>query len=229
MAIGAATDAQRSGESHRMGTYSRRKAVNAALFLAALVFVLSVELFFATGANSASSQDGTKSCVLTPLEMPATPERIPGYTELDRSTGLHVTGTIQRIDIRTYKLEVTGKVKNSLRLAISDLRCMRRIEASPKLVCPGFFEDITTWAGVPLKTVIELAKPSTDAKEIHLVGADGYSATVPIKEAMSEKNFLAYEWTGKYLPELHGFPLRAVFPDMEGNRWVKWLIKIEVR
>jgi sulfane dehydrogenase subunit SoxC len=40
--------------------------------------------------------------------------------------------------------------------------------------------------------------------------------------------FLAYEWEGKALPALHGFPVRAVFPGLEGNQWVKWLTKIEV-
>jgi DMSO/TMAO reductase YedYZ molybdopterin-dependent catalytic subunit len=41
-------------------------------------------------------------------------------------------------------------------------------------------------------------------------------------------NFLAYEWEGKALPRLHGFPVRAIFPSLEGNQWVKWVVKIEV-
>ncbi len=55
-----------------------------------------------------------------------------------------------------------------------------------------------------------------------------YSADVPLKSALAEANFLAYGWEGKALPALHGFPLRAIFPGLDGNRWVKWLIKIEV-
>jgi sulfite oxidase len=41
-------------------------------------------------------------------------------------------------------------------------------------------------------------------------------------------NFLAYEMNGQPLPVLHGFPLRAVFPGVVGNKWVKWLLEIRV-
>ena len=34
--------------------------------------------------------------------------------------------------------------------------------------------------------------------------------------------------TREPLPILHGFPVRTVFPALEGNKWVKWLVEIEV-
>jgi sulfane dehydrogenase subunit SoxC len=46
--------------------------------------------------------------------------------------------------------------------------------------------------------------------------------------AMKPGNFLAYEWEGHALPRLHGFPIRAVLPGLEGNQWVKWIVGIEV-
>ena len=38
--------------------------------------------------------------------------------------------------------------------------------------------------------------------------------------------FLAYEWAGEPLPVVHGFPVRAVFPESGGSFWVKWLVEI---
>jgi DMSO/TMAO reductase YedYZ molybdopterin-dependent catalytic subunit len=156
------------------------------------------------------------------------PAKIPGYTELDPTTGLHVTGTMQQIDLAGYRLEVTGKVSNPLSLTYDQLRCMPRTEARPTLVCPGFFADTATWAGTPLKSVLLLAKVRADATGVRLIGADHYSTSMSLEAAGSGENFLAYEWEGKALPALHGFPLRAVFPRSEGNQWVKWLVKIEV-
>jgi DMSO/TMAO reductase YedYZ molybdopterin-dependent catalytic subunit len=60
------------------------------------------------------------------------------------------------------------------------------------------------------------------------VGADGYSAFVSMDMVLGGNNFLAYEWEGEPVPIFHGFPVRAVFPVLEGNKWVKWLIEIEV-
>jgi DMSO/TMAO reductase YedYZ molybdopterin-dependent catalytic subunit len=186
------------------------------------------------GRTASTGQAGTAKvgpsapCTLSKLVIPETPAKIPGYTELDPTTGLHVTGGMQQIDINSYRLEVTGKVKKRLHLSYDELRCMPRTEARPDLVCPGYFKDIATWAGTPLRYVLESAGVEATATGVRLTGADGYSASVTLEQAISTGNFLAYEWEQKALPRLHGFPVRGVFPTMEGNQWVKWLIKIEV-
>jgi DMSO/TMAO reductase YedYZ molybdopterin-dependent catalytic subunit len=167
-------------------------------------------------------------CVLPQLMMPATPENLPGYTDLDSSTGLHVTGTMQVIDQTRYRLEVTGKVSRQLSLSYDELRCMPRTEARLTLICPGFFEDVATWAGTPLKYIFELAQVQPDATGFNLISADQYSAPISLKSDSLAGSFLAYEWEGKALPQLHGFPLRAIFPESEGAQWVKWLVRIEV-
>ncbi|MBT8361466.1 MAG: molybdopterin-dependent oxidoreductase [Desulfobacterales bacterium] len=74
-----------------------------------------------------------------------------------------------------------------------------------------------------------LAIPQEDATHVKLVSVDGYSTLVSIKEAAAEGNYLAYEWEGRPIPVLHGFPIRVVFPELEGNKWVKWLVLIEVQ
>ena len=155
-------------------------------------------------ANGAHNQSNKPSCVLSPLLIPKTPAKIPAYAQLDPTTGLHVTGTMKRLNIRKYRLQVTGEVDNPLSLTINDLRCMPRTEAHLKLVCPDAFEDTATWAGAPLKHVLQLAKVRTGATGVRLIAADGYSAPVRIEVAMSDRNFLAYEWEGKALPALHG-------------------------
>jgi DMSO/TMAO reductase YedYZ molybdopterin-dependent catalytic subunit len=105
---------------------------------------------------------------------------------------------------------------------------MPKTTARPPLVCPGYFTDVATWAGVPLRHLINLAGVKPGVAGVRLLGADNYTASLSIDAAMAEGNFLAYEWEGKALPQLHGFPLRAVLPGLEGNQWVKWLIKVEV-
>ena len=61
------------------------------------------------------------------------------------------------------------------------------------------------------------------------MSADGYSTNVTLAQASSPTAFLAYELEGRVLPVLHGFPLRAVFPALDGNNWAKWLVEIRVR
>ena len=122
---------------------------------------------------------------------------------------------------------MTGTVDHPLSLTLDDLRCMRKVSRRCTLVCPGFFEDDATWAGVPLADVLELAGMQPDTAGLRLVSADGYAALVTHPMALSEENILAYEWETEPLPILHGFPVRAVFPESAGSVWVKWLTRIE--
>jgi len=167
-------------------------------------------------------------CALPAIIVPTLPASIPGYTELDPTTGLHVTGTAPKVDLESYRLKVTGKVDHPLSLSYDDLLCMRKITLRCNLVCPGFFEDEATWAGASFNHVLDLAGVQPEARSIKLVSADGYATVVAMQFAGAENNFLAYEWEGQPLPILHGFPVRAVFPALSGGYWAKWLVEIEV-
>jgi DMSO/TMAO reductase YedYZ molybdopterin-dependent catalytic subunit len=173
-------------------------------------------------------QPSPTPCELEPVMAPTRAPETPGYAELDPTTGLHMTGTATDIDLGTYRLEISGKVEHPLSLSYDDLRCLPKLETHCILVCPGFFEDEATWAGVPLTEILELVQVQEDASGLLLVGADGYTSFVRLEEARAKESMLAYEWEGEPLPILHGFPVRAVFPELNGNRWVKWLIEIRV-
>ncbi len=167
-------------------------------------------------------------CNPAPITVP-TEAAYPGSNQLDKSTNLHVTGHAVRIDLASYRLRVTGKVASPLSLSYDALRCMPKVSKTLHLICPGFFDDQTSWSGVPLKYILDLAEVQSGASAITLVAGDGYRLDVNIITAMKEGNFLAYEWEGEPLPILHGFPLRAVFPGLQGSMWVKWLAEIVVK
>ena len=205
------------------------------------IFILFVILISSCVANTAQSAENAESKVITPLptfempdcnpeaiEVPTLPAEIPGYAELDETTGLHITGKAPEIDFPSYRLRITGLVKKPLSLTYDNLRCLPKVTATPLLVCPGFFEDLATWSGVPIYEVLKLAELQPNASKITLISADGYRATMDLEVVLEEENFLAYELEGQPLPILHGFPLRAIFPHITGGKWVKWLVEIIV-
>lgn len=180
-----------------------------------------------TGGADAGVADAL-SCNPAPVVAPILPAVIPGYLELDPDTGLHVTGDYQIIDPSSWRLKVTGKVDHPLSLTYDDLRCLPKKTLRTTIVCQGFFEDTANFSGVLLTTILDLAGVKTGADGILLKGADDYSTTVSLESALSEESLIAYEWEAQPLPILHGFPARALFPQMPGSASVKWLLDIEV-
>ncbi len=168
------------------------------------------------------------TCMLTPVTQPPQPVKTFQPNELDPETGLHVTGRPQWVDLSTYRLKVTGLVDHSLSLTYDALRCMPKVTAAPELICMGVFIDHATWTGVPLTQILELAGVQPGAKTLTMLSADGYQVHLSLDIANAGNNFLAYEVDGKPLPVEHGFPLRAVFPDMWGSYWLKWLVEIQI-
>jgi DMSO/TMAO reductase YedYZ molybdopterin-dependent catalytic subunit len=67
-------------------------------------------------ATSAPAPVLITPCVLPPLVVPTPPARIPAYLELDLDTNLHMTGTVQQIDVAGYRLVVKGLVDRPLSL-----------------------------------------------------------------------------------------------------------------
>ncbi len=167
-------------------------------------------------------------CGLPYISIPTLPDKIPGFAQLDRDTGLHVTGTPPEIDFESYELSVTGLVENPISFNYEELRCLPKVTDTPVLGCRGYFEDVATWSGVLIADILEMAKPLEEAEKVTLVSGDGYEVEISLGVAMDGKSLLAYELEGQPLPVLHGFPLRAVIPTREGLYWAKWLVELRV-
>jgi len=183
----------------------------------------------ATDASSPAPAYSIPSpCNLPPITIPLMPKVIPGYAELDPDTGLHVTGEALAVDLQTYRLKVSGLVDKPMEWNYEELRCLPKVTVKASLECPGFFVDVTTWSGVPIAILLEKAGVNKNAKQLSLVSADGYQTYVYTQDALNERNFLAYEWMGQPIPVLHGFPVRAVFPQLDGAKWAKWIVEIQV-
>lgn len=194
----------------------------------ALVFAIVTLTVGSSGCGN-QHEPAPSTAELAPVVTATLPEIIPEYAGVDPATGLHVTGTPLVVDVTAYRLRVTGKVAKELSLTYDEIRNLPKQTATPDLLCPGEFQDTATWSGASVQAIIEMAGVQPGAVSLILTGADRYTATITLEDALQPQNFLAYELEGQTLPALHGFPLRAVFPGKYGAYWVKWLLEIEVR
>ena len=134
-------------------------------------------------------------------------------------------------NVEKWRLQVTGGVKNPLRLKYDEILAMPAIERSVLMICPGFFANHGRWKGISIRTILDMAQAEKDATHVSVYGPEGdyqNSQRYPMQDIQSDKVFLAYEVNGKPLPQRHGFPLRSVAEDYYGYDWVKYVYKAEV-
>jgi DMSO/TMAO reductase YedYZ molybdopterin-dependent catalytic subunit len=132
------------------------------------------------------------------------------------------------IDLKSYRLKVTGKVERPLSLSYDEILKHPSLTETVLLICPGFFSNNGQWTGLNLKALMQEAQIKKEAQYIDIVGAHEKRVRIPLKALDQKKIFLAYRVNGETLPQKHGFPLRLVYEDAYGFDWVKYVDEIVV-
>jgi DMSO/TMAO reductase YedYZ molybdopterin-dependent catalytic subunit len=132
------------------------------------------------------------------------------------------------IDLKTYRLKVTGKIERSLSLSYDQILKYPSLTETVLLICPLFFANNGSWTGVNLKSLLVEAQIKKEAQYIDIVGTSEKRVRIPLKTLDQKRIFLAYRVNGEILPQKHGFPLRLVYEDAYGSDWVKYVDEIMV-
>jgi DMSO/TMAO reductase YedYZ molybdopterin-dependent catalytic subunit len=156
------------------------------------------------------------------------------------------------VNAAEWKLAIDGEVEKPYTLTLDELKKLPRATVTVTLECAGngraFYEPsmpgiqwergavgTARFTGVRLADVLKKAGVKATGKFVLLEGADKpvgkqpkFQRNVPLDKALHADTILAYEMNGEPLPQLHGFPLRAVISGWEGAYAVKWLTHVAV-
>lgn len=132
-----------------------------------------------------------------------------------------------------WRLEVTGLVETRQRYKLERLKSLPAVTQETTLMCisngldAGLMSN-ALWKGVPMRTLLNAAKPLPGATKVKLHGVDNYTDTIPLEKALDPATLVVYEMNGEVLPQRHGFPARVIVPGYFGEKNVKWITRIEV-
>ncbi len=139
------------------------------------------------------------------------------------------------VDSSTWSLQVAGLVANPKSYSLSDLENnLPQVEQYSTFECVsneinGNLISNAKWTGFKLSDLFnDVGGVLPSAQYVIVYSVDGYSAGIPIANAVMSDSILAYMMNDATLPTGHGFPLRAVFPGIYGMMSPKWIRKIEV-
>ncbi len=126
-----------------------------------------------------------------------------------------------------FKLRVHGEVEQPFELDFRGLLELPQVEQELDVHCvTGWSLLGARWKGVRIKELAERAKLKKTARHAIIEAAHGYTANVPIAEALKPNAMLTYELDGKALAEAHGAPARGLIPDLYFWKSSKWITGI---
>ena len=139
---------------------------------------------------------------------------------------------------RDYRLIVTGLVDAPQTLSLADLTALPPRLQITRHDCVEGWSCIAKWQGVPLGTVLTLAKPKLtaryavfhcfDAIERSLSGEVFYYESIDLIDAFHPQTILAYAMNGAPLPVANGAPLRLRVERQLGYKMAKYVHTIEL-
>ena len=193
---------------------------------------MALGLFFALVAAAAAlgASEGAVGETDAPYPESAYDPSVEGRS-LDRLDELGITAAPIDVDPASWRLVVAGSAaRREVKFSYDELAALPRVNRVSLLICPGFFEDVAEWGGVPIGDLLALTDVAPSWKEIvRSTSVDGYPAVFTRAEVDAHVFFVALTVNGQTLPREHGYPARLVAERLLGGRWVKWIASIEVR
>lgn len=125
---------------------------------------------------------------------------------------------------KDFKLRVHGLVDKPFEVDFAGLEAIGSIEKALDVHCvTGWSRLGAKFRGVPLLAIAKRAGVDSSARHVIFESAHGYTANIPLKEALHPEVMLAYELEGAPFRRRHGAPVRAIVPDLYFWKSAKWI------
>jgi sulfite oxidase len=156
-----------------------------------------------------------------------------------------------------WKIRIDGEVNTPIELTLGEIKQrFRPVTYRLQLECGGngrsaFVPEArgnqwtnggmgcAEWTGVPLRDVLQAAGLKSSAAYTAHYGADPHlsgdasrvtlSRGVRLEKAMEPHSLIVFQMNGQPLPNIHGGPVRLLYPGWAGSASHKWVTRIWIR
>lgn len=123
-----------------------------------------------------------------------------------------------------FVLQVHGAVRKPLTLDFRQLLALPQVEQTCDVHCvTGWTVLDSVWEGVRVNHLADLAGVTEEARYVVFEAAHGYTANIPLDEALKPNVLVAHRLSGDPLAEENGAPVRSLVPDRYFWKSAKWL------
>ena len=147
----------------------------------------------------------------------------PGQKATDGWPVLHY-GSVPRIDLDDWRLEIGGLVEEPVALSWRELMALPQVNVRNDIHCVTAWSKFDNdWKGVLVRDVLKDVKLRPEAKHVMVHSYGGYTTNISLADLLAEGNLIAHSHSGEPLTKEHGWPARLVMPHLYFWKSAKWL------
>ncbi|HZQ63791.1 MAG TPA: sulfite oxidase-like oxidoreductase [Gaiellaceae bacterium] len=157
------------------------------------------------------------------------PARLPPGQYLTEKWPVLHAGSVPKIDLATWTLEVSGEVDRPLTLTWEQLLELPSREVTVDIHCVTRWSRFDTrFRGVHWSELAKLVQPRPSGRFVVAHAEQGFTANMPLAAIEDEHALIAYEADGEPLTPDHGWPVRLLVPSRYLWKSAKWLRGLEL-
>ncbi len=147
----------------------------------------------------------------------------PGQYLTEKWPVLHY-GSVPQTDLSTWDFKVWGEVEHPLDLSWSQFQALPRTTVHCDIHCVTRWSKLDTeFGGVPIRAILERARPKPSARFVVAHCEQGYTTNLPLSVLDDDDVLLADSYAGAPLEPEHGYPLRLLVPKRYFWKSAKWI------
>jgi DMSO/TMAO reductase YedYZ molybdopterin-dependent catalytic subunit len=128
-----------------------------------------------------------------------------------------------------WHLKTSGLVEKPLDLSFGEMQKLPQTNFTKDFQCVTRWSIKSVgWNGVAFTEIAKLTGVKPEAKWVMFRCADGYTAPVPLEDAMADDSLIAFTMNGKPIPQQQGYPCRPFIGHLYGWKSAKWLVEIQL-
>lgn len=135
-------------------------------------------------------------------------------------------------DLARFTLNVFGHVEQPLHFDFESLAHeFEVVDLTFDIHCVTRWSKLgTTWRGVRLRDIVERVRPKKDARYLISHSTTGYTANVPLENALAENSLVTWQFDGQPISADHGGPIRGIIDPEHLYFWksAKFLSGLEL-
>jgi len=156
-------------------------------------------------------------------------DRVPAGQYVTPKQPVMNMGFSPHLGTDAWSLEVIGLVENPIVLRWADFEALAQQQEVADFHCVTQWTRLNVgWEGVPVTTVLDIARPKPEARHVMFHCADGYSTNVDLDALRSPDVLFAHRMDGRPLEVGHGYPVRVVIPARYGWKSAKWVTGVDL-
>lgn len=126
-----------------------------------------------------------------------------------------------------WHLKVHGEVEQPFTIDFAELLKMQQVDQVCDVHCVTKWTCLDSkWTGAKVADLAARAKLKPTARHVIFEAAAGYTANVPLREALAPNVLIAHKYEGSPLARAHGAPARVLVPDLYLWKSAKWITGI---